>query len=117
MREHVPCPTCGEQIAFGRDIVFGRTIQNCGCGSQPLPAREAVPVKHFGPLDVPRNAPRGRSLACSHCGNPCAPRRKTCSDTCRDAVVSAGVTAHMRREREAGRAKQIHVTLPRRRQA
>lgn len=37
MREHVPCPTCRREIQFGVDLVFGRTIQSCDCGSKPVP--------------------------------------------------------------------------------
>lgn len=113
MREHVPCPTCHETIRFGRDIVFGRTVQSCRCGSGPLPLREAVEVKGFGPLEVPRHAPKLGGMACTVCGTPCGKRRKTCSPECLNTAVSAGVTARMRREREAGRPKRIGITLPR----
>ena len=77
--QYVTCPTCGDFLTFGRDILYGRTTQTCKCGSRPLPViRSAEPPQH--------TAPHARKVAytCVYCGKAGIGRadRKYCDQRC-----------------------------------
>lgn len=114
MREHVACSACGQDLEFGVDVLYGRTTQRCGCGDRLLVAQSSeVRPDRYG-VGIPKV---NHQLTCVVCGKPFEAKRKTkqcCSDACVAKRTSTAMADHNRREREAGRPKQIAMALNRR---
>lgn len=83
MRESpIHCETCQQEYRFDSDLLTGRTVQTCACGSGPIVPGETIPAK-------PRRELAMAERQCAFCDAPFfAPVHRKARTCCSGRCVS-----------------------------
>ena len=83
----VVCDDCGRDVFFHTDLLFGRSLQTCGCGTQHVPTRRGVPLHRT------QRCTARVTKECEWCGKPFPARPEIpgrfCQQNCRNAARTA----------------------------